>query len=137
MPEVQIDIAKLMDEAGGYAPQAFQFIRDGLAHTAEHVHGQSSETTVTDLGIIDEGRHVSGYQLCIGLRDFAIARYGMMAQTVLGKWGITETRDFGSIIFALVDADLMRATEDDCIEDFDSVFHFEEVFADPALPSVR
>ena len=41
MPEVQIDIAKLMDEAGGYSPQAFQFIRDGLAHTAEHVHGNA------------------------------------------------------------------------------------------------
>ncbi len=132
MAQVQIDIAKLMEDAGGYAPQSFQFIRDGLAHTAETVHGQTTETTLTELGIIDEDRHVSGYELCIGLRDFAIHRYGMMAMTVLAKWGITETRDFGNIIFALVDADLMRATDNDHIDDFDGVYDFDEVFADPA-----
>ncbi len=131
MTQVQIDIAKLMEEAGGYAPQSFQFIRDGLARTAETVHGQAAESSYTELGIIDEARHVSGHELCIGLKDFAIDRYGLMAMTVLGKWGISETRDFGNIIFALVNADLMRATEDDDITDFDAVYDFDEAFADP------
>jgi uncharacterized repeat protein (TIGR04138 family) len=135
MAQVQIDIAKLMEEAGGYAPQSFQFIRDGLAHTAEMVYGQSVEVTLTELGIADDSRHVSGHELCIGLRDFAIQRYGLMAMAVLTKWGITETRDFGNIIFALVNADLMRATEEDDIEDFDAVYEFDEVFSDPTIAS--
>ncbi|MBL4591570.1 MAG: hypothetical protein JKY96_06375 [Phycisphaerales bacterium] len=137
MAQVQIDIVKLMESAGGYAPQSFQFIRDGLARTAETVHGQAVEAILTELGIADDTRHVSGTELCIGLRDFAIDRYGLMAMTVLGKWGITETRDFGNIIFALVNADLMRATEDDHIDDFDGVYDFDDAFADPDLTSIH
>ncbi len=132
MHEHQIDLNQVFQQAGGYSPACFPFIRDGLAHTSKMVHGQPEDQSALDLGLADDSRHVDGTQLCLGLREHALARYGLLAKSVLNNWGIYETRDFGKIIFALVDANLMRTTEEDSIEDFDNVFDFDEEFALPA-----
>jgi len=129
MSDFQIDIPKIMHDAGGYAPVAFGFVRDGLAHASDLVHGPGGSDD--ELALEDASRHVNGQQLCLGLRDLAIQRYGLMAKAVLNKWGVYETRDFGNIIFALVDANLMRTTDEDTIEDFDEVYGFDEAFATP------
>jgi uncharacterized repeat protein (TIGR04138 family) len=134
MHEHTIDLQLIFQAAGGYSPACFPFIRDGLAHTAQMVHGQLEDQTSHDLGLVDESRHVNGTQLCIGLRDHAIDRYGLLAKSVLNKWGIYETKDFGNIIFALVDAGLMRTTDEDSIEDFDDVYDFSEEFVSPKAP---
>ena len=73
-------------------------------------------------------RHVGGRELCWGLRDFALRRWGMMARTVLTHWKVKTTKDFGRIVFAFIDQDLMQKQEGDCIEDFDEVYSFEEAF---------
>ena len=120
------DIPTIMDQAGGFSPLAFQFIRDGLGHTVAMVHGQEAAESLSDDE--DESRHVSGRDLCNGLRDYAIRRYGLLAKTVLNHWGVTETEDFGKIVFALVHAGLLRKTDDDTIDDFRGVFDFEDEF---------
>jgi uncharacterized repeat protein (TIGR04138 family) len=86
------------------------------------VHGEDAATAVIDEE--DESRHVGGRDLCLGLRDYAIRRYGLLAKTVLNHWGLTQTEDFGKIVFALVDAGLLRKTDDDTLEDFEGVFRF-------------
>jgi len=73
-------------------------------------------------------RHISGRELCWGLRDFALQRWGMLARTVLETWNIKGTRDFGKIVFGFIDLDMMRKQPDDRIEDFDDVFEFREAF---------
>lgn len=121
------DIPSIMDRAGGFSPRVFQFIRDGLGHTVSMVHGAEAAEALPDEE--DESRHVSGRDLCMGLKDYAVRRYGLLAKTVLNQWGVTQTEDFGKIVFALVDAGLLRKTDDDSIEDFRGVFDFEEEFA--------
>ncbi|MCC5821970.1 MAG: hypothetical protein LAT64_01630 [Phycisphaerales bacterium] len=130
MTDQDIDIKAIFERAGGYSPSCLPFIRDGLAHTVEMVHGQAGSAL---LDLEDEQRHVSGQQLCLGLRDYAIQRYGLMSRVVLNKWGIRSTKDFGHIIFAMVEAGLMRKTEEDTLADFDGVYDFDEAFADPRL----
>jgi uncharacterized repeat protein (TIGR04138 family) len=130
MTEQDFDIKSIFERAGGYSPACLPFVRDGLAHTVEMVHGQPESAL---LELEDEQRHVTGRQLCLGLRDYALQRYGLMSRVVLNRWGIRSTRDFGHIIFAMVDAGLMRKTDEDTIEDFDGVYEFDEVFAEPGL----
>ncbi len=125
------DIKSIFHRAGGYAPDAYRFIRDGLSHTDKMVHGQSDSADF-DRPAEDESRHVTGQQLCLGLRDYAIQRYGMLARTVLRRWNIHATEDFGRIVFALIDANLMRKTEQDCLDDFIGVYEFDEEFTEPA-----
>ena len=77
---------------------------------------------------ISEVRHISGAELCDGLRELAIARFGPMAKEVLNFWGVRGTEDFGNIVFNLVDAGLLLKTERDRIDDFVDVYDFDEVF---------
>ena len=76
-------------------------------------------------------RHVSGRELCWALRDYALKRWGIMAQTVLGSWHVRSTTDFGRIVFAFIDFDMMRKQDNDTLEDFEDVFDFNEAFEEP------
>ena len=73
-------------------------------------------------------RHVGGRELCWGLRDYALDRWGMMARTVLESWKVRSTGDFGRIVFAFIDQDLMQKQDSDRQEDFEDVYAFDEAF---------
>lgn len=113
--------------AGPYAPQAFEFVREGLAHTVQLYHGETPDQAAEAVKM-GEDRHVSGQQLCNGLRDYAIKRYGLLARTVLHRWNVRRTDDFGKIVFAMIDAGVMRKSDEDSIEDFKGVYDFDEAF---------
>jgi uncharacterized repeat protein (TIGR04138 family) len=119
----QVDWKAIREKAGPFPPQAYQFVRDGLAHTSRMAHGELEASP-------GASRHVSGQQLCLGLRDYAIRQYGAMARTVLASWHIHSTTDFGRIVYAMIDAGLMRKTDEDDFGDFEGVFEFDEAFAD-------
>ena len=40
------------------------------------------------------------------------------------NWGIKSTRDFGEMVFVLVDGGVLSRTEADKVEDFDDVYPF-------------
>ena len=111
-----------------YPVDAFLFLQRGLDFTVRRLHGDPPEEQGHRKGQA-ESRHVSGQQLCYGLRDFAIQEYGLMARTVLKYWGIRNSLDFGRMVFALVEADLLQKTEQDRIEDFEDVFDFADAFS--------
>ena len=119
-----IDWRRVVKEAGPYPPEAYDFLREGLAHTVTLIHaGDSPEP--------DASRHVSGQQLCMGLRDYAIQQFGLLAGTVMRRWNIRCTDDFGRMVFNLVEAGLMRTSEEDKPADFASVYEFDEAFPLP------
>lgn len=105
-----------------YPRQAFAFVQEGLAFTMRQIHGDPVTVERDD-------RHVSGQQLCEGLRDYAIKRYGLMARSVLNHWRIERTDDFGRIVFALIDIGAMSRSDRDSLEDFYSVYSFEDAFS--------
>ena len=120
------DWKRVRESSGGFPPEAFHFVREGLAHTVRMVHGDAAASMTPPPG--DESRHVNGQQLCLGLKDFAVKRYGLLARTVFSRWGVNRTDDFGRIVFAMIDAGVMRKTADDTLEDFSGVFDFDEAF---------
>ncbi|HEX8903242.1 MAG TPA: Minf_1886 family protein, partial [Longimicrobiaceae bacterium] len=63
-----------------------------------------------------------------GCRDLALERYGPMARSVLEYWGIRDTRDFGEIVFALVELGILVKQDGDSLDDFDGVFCFADAF---------
>lgn len=123
MSDVVPDPRVIAQHAGPFPPQAVEFIRHGLAHTVKMVHGDRADEA-------DESRHINGRQLCLGLRDYAIRQYGRLARTVLRSWNITSTEDFGRIVFAMVEAEMMRQSKDDSIDDFRAVYDFDDAFSD-------
>lgn len=121
LQQEHIDWTKVVEEAGPYPLDAFQFVRDGLNYTSRRVHDDYPQ-------LPDHDRHITGQQLCIGLRDFAIESFGMLAPEVLHHWNIHRTDDFGRIVFAMIDVGLFSKTSEDSLDDFRAVYDFEEAF---------
>lgn len=112
-----------------YPLEAFAFVQRGLDFTVRRIHGAMSEgADVAEGGEPHPSRHITGHQLCHGLRDYALEQYGLMARCVLRHWNIHSSEDFGHIVFAMVDAGLMHKTNEDDIADFVDVLNFANAF---------
>ena len=109
-------LEEIAREDGRFSPQAMRFVREGLDYTAKKVVG-------------DRG-HVSGQTLCEGLKRLAIKKWGRMAMLVLNSWGIKTTRDFGEIVYLMIEHKRMSAQPTDTIDDFNDVYDFKAVFKD-------
>lgn len=109
-----------------YAPGAYLFIRDALARTQADLKRREK--------LVNQ-RHISGHELCHGIRKFALEQYGPMAFTLLQQWGLQKTEDFGNVVFNLIEFGIFGKTEEDCIEDFQGVFDFDEAFRKPFVPT--
>lgn len=79
-------------------------------------------------GKLDQRRHLTGGELAVACRDFALEQFGLLASTVLGHWGVHRTEDFGQMVFLLIEEGLLARQPSDKIEDFDRVYDFAEVF---------
>ncbi|MFH0984532.1 MAG: Minf_1886 family protein [Candidatus Omnitrophota bacterium] len=77
---------------------------------------------------LKKSRHITGQELALGIRKYALDQFGPMVKTVLHHWGIRTTLDFGKIVYALIDVQLLSKQPEDRLEDFDKVYEFEESF---------
>lgn len=129
--QVELDWRSILEGAGPYPLEAFHFVRDGLSYTVERIHEEADSGSE----LAGDSRHISGQELCLGLRDYAIEQYGLLAPVVLRQWHITRTDDFGRMVFAMIEAGLMSKTPDDTIDDFRAVYDFDEAFHRDTLVS--
>ena len=94
-----------------YNQQAYLFVLESLRYTQ---------------CLFKKRQHVSGQELLIGITRLAKERYGAFAICVFTEWGITESRDFGNIVFNLVSMGEIKKTDEDSIEDFDMNFDLKK-----------
>ncbi len=98
-----------------YKADAYEFLMEALFFTQK---------------TLKKSYHVSGKELLEGIRKLVPERFGPMSLTVLEHWGLHKTDDFGEIVFNLVEAGLLKKTEEDKISDFKDVYDFKEVFVE-------
>jgi uncharacterized repeat protein (TIGR04138 family) len=126
MSKVPFDqsVAKAVAQDPRYAPEAYAFLKDALEFTMrgrKKVRGRDPD-------------HVTGPELCGGVRDYAVQQYGPMVPTLFETWGIRSTRDIGEMVFNLINAGAFTRSENDRVEDFDNLFDFRDAFEKPYLP---
>lgn len=114
-------------EDSRYDKAAYYFVRQGLDHTLKSLQSDSGSNS----------NHVRGQELLIGIRNFALEQYGPMAFTLLKHWGIHQCRDFGDIVFNLVEFGVLGKTENDRREDFTGGYDFYDAFVVPFLPKAK
>jgi uncharacterized repeat protein (TIGR04138 family) len=110
------NLEQIAVEDGRYSAQAIRFVYEGLGYTAKNV--------------ATEPKHVSGETLCEGVKKLALEKWGRLSMLVLNTWGIKTTRDFGEIVWLMIQHEWMSAQPTDSIEDFDNVFDFQSIFKD-------
>jgi uncharacterized repeat protein (TIGR04138 family) len=106
-------IEEILEKNPGYKLEAYTFVLAAL------------HDTVTGL---KKPRHITGRELALGIRKYALDQFGPMAKTVLHHWGVRQTLDFGKIVFALIDVQLLSKQPEDKLEDFEKVYEFDEAF---------
>jgi uncharacterized repeat protein (TIGR04138 family) len=107
-----------------YHRDAYLFVREALDHTQKAIVKENR----------CQPRHVTGQELLAGIREFALALFGPMTLTVFEEWGIRHGRDFGEIVFNMVEIGLLAKTEKDGRADFEDGYNFTEAFRNPFLP---
>ncbi len=108
-----------------YARGAYYFLRQALDFSINEMRKK---------GELSDSSHLTGQQLLEGIRLFALDQYGPMVRSVLEYWGVKNCRDFGNIVFNLVECQVLGKTDDDCPEDFDDGYDFKAAFDLPYKP---
>jgi len=126
IPPFREAVARICSQDKRYLPEAYLFLHDGLMLTLQKV--QEAEK---------KPRQISGAELSDGLRLTALDQFGPMSKTVLNRWGIHTTRDFGELVFSMLNAGLLGKTDEDRIEDFDDLYTFDDVFRLPFQPATK
>ena len=119
-------VSLICKEDNRFQKQAYNFVRQGLDFTVKELKKSDSRRAGRSL-------HVTGVELLMGLRAYALDQYGPMARTVLNEWGVTRCSHFGDLVFNLIEYNVFSKTDQDKREDFSEVYTFEEAFDAPFL----
>ena len=106
-------LRRILEKDQRYPVEAYLFVLEALHFTREKYKKE---------------RHVTGQELCEGIRELALSRYGPMTKIVFEHWGIKNTTDFGTIVFNMVNEKVLSKTEEDSIADFKDIYDFDDVF---------
>ena len=129
MQEINFDatLENILAKDSRYHRDAYLFVREALDFTQKLVIKENR----------GQIRHVSGQELLGGIRQLALQQLGPMAPTVFEEWGIKNCRDFGEIVFNMVEIGLLAKTEKDSRDDFQNGYDFTEAFRKPFLPESK
>ncbi|MFN6104736.1 MAG: Minf_1886 family protein, partial [Planctomycetaceae bacterium] len=85
-----------------FHPNAYRVLQISLERTQKSLGRRMIEGG-------DEGQaHISGGELLLGIRDYALDQFGLMAKTVFHQWGLRTTDDFGRLVFEMIDRGDLR-----------------------------
>jgi uncharacterized repeat protein (TIGR04138 family) len=126
MQEINFDekVDMILAKDQRYARDAYGFVREALDFTQKLI-GKENRGQV---------RHITGQELLDGIRQFALNQFGPMVVTVLEEWGVRNSRDFGEIVFNMVEIELLAKTEKDNRDDFNNGYDFTDAFRKPFWP---
>ena len=121
------ETAQLLKEDPRYAAEAYIFVSEALDFTTKALNKPS----------LGPGHHITGAELLDGIRKYALQEYGPMVKTILNTWGIHECRDFGHVVFNLVNHKILGKSEEDSLADFNNGFDFDTAFRAPFEPEQK
>ena len=126
MQEVNFDEAldKILAANPRYARDAYHFLRESLDFTQKLISKENKGKV----------RHVTGQELLEGIRQHALQQFGPMTVTVFAEWGVCNCKDFGEMVFNMVESSLLAKTEKDSRDDFQAGYDFTDAFEKPFWP---
>ena len=110
-----------------FDPHAYFFLKDALDFTLKRIAESNG----------GKARHVSGPELLVGCRDYALEQFGPMASTLMNEWSIRKCQDLGDMVFHLIEEQVFGKQDSDKKEDFSEVFDFQASLITPFVPAKR
>lgn len=125
----EIAMFEIIENDSRYPIDAYQFVREALAYASDNMELQLQEFerfSDGDATVVE--RHFTGQQLCEAIRQYAVNQFGYLAKVVLRNWNIDSTSCFGDLVYNMIDAEMMKKSEEDRREHFNDVYDFDDVF---------
>jgi uncharacterized repeat protein (TIGR04138 family) len=129
-PDFSEIVTLICKEDQRFDRRAYDFVRHGLDQTVKDLRKKEAAGS-------GRSRHVTGSELLEGLRGYALEQFGPLAKTVLNAWRVRRCRDFGDIVFNLIEYKVFSKTDSDRPEDFTDIYDFDEAFVKPFQPAKR
>ena len=128
MDEANFDaiLEVILTKDSRYSRDAYHFLRDALNFTQGAITKEKRGE-----------RHVTGQQLLDGIRQYSLQQFGPMTITVFEEWGIHGCKDFGELVFNMVENGFLTKTDRDSREDFQNGYDFNDAFRKPYWPESR
>lgn len=120
-------VISILQKERRFHPHAYFLLKDALDFTLKRIAAGNG----------GQPRHVSGAELLIGFRDFALEQFGPMASTLLLEWGIKDGIHVGAMVFHLIDEQVFGKQESDTPEDFHGVIDLIGSLQAPFLPRLK
>lgn len=106
---VKNTILNMVAQFQDYDYHAYLFVNSAVTYTVEKFARNNAPS-----------RHVTGQELIDGALEFAFNEYNVMAPHVFKYWGLLTGSDIGTIVYRLIEVNILSASEDDRREDFDA-----------------
>ncbi len=111
-----------------YTREAYHFLKDALDFTQKTISKESHGGS---------RHHVTGQELLDGLRQSSLQQFCPMTVTVFEEWGVLNCKDFGELVFNMVESGLLAKTDRDSRDDFQNGYDFKDAFCKPYWPESR
>ncbi len=115
-------IEKMVARDRRYPASAYLLVFEGLEHA---------------LALLPVRRHVAPAELLDGIRHRSLENWGMLARVVLESWNVQSAGDVGDMVFNLVEAGLLVASDEDTRADFEDALDFDRAFDEGFLEDLR
>ena len=119
-------IKAIQEDDSRYSSGAYYFLREALDYTIKDSENNNASSRLS--------QHITGQELLEGIKHYALDHYGPMAFELFKTWGVINCKDFGNIVFNLVDCQVLGKNESDSPKDFEKGYNFKMAFQDPFLP---
>ena len=77
--------------------------------------------------------HVTGQELCQGIRRLGLDQFGLMTPVAFRCWGLKGTVDFGNMVYRMIESGLWHKSDSDSLDDFKDQFDFDQAFTPDAI----
>lgn len=124
--DFNVIIKAIQEDDSRYSSGAYYFLREALDYTIKDSVNSDTDSKIS--------KHITGQELLEGIKHYALERYGPMAFDLFKSWGVINCKDFGNIVFNLVDCQVLGKNERDSPKDFEKGYNFKNAFQDPFLP---
>ena len=115
-------VQAIMSKHGEYAPDSYDFARKALDFTTERMNKS------------EDSPHLSAREFYMGACAYALEEYGPLAADVMEFWGVSSSRDFGNIVYHLIEAGIFGKQKDDSPEQFNDLPCPAELLGAPYMP---
>ena len=118
-PSFEKAVEILVERYPQYSEEAYEFMRVGLDAAADKFCKDGKSP------------HLSAKELYLGACAYALDEYGPLAAKVLEFWGLKHARDFGHVVYNLIEVGIFGKQKGDSQEEFDNLPDLQQILSAP------